>query len=75
MTFGKSRAKVHTDSKRRTTFRDVAGADEEKEELREIVDFLKNPRNILTGCPYTQRGIVGGASRYGENPVGQGCGR
>lgn len=42
MTFGKARAKLGTDEKRKTTFADVAGADEEKEELMEIVEFLKN---------------------------------
>jgi len=41
--FGKSRAKLGTDDKRKIFFRDVAGADEEKEELTEIVDFLKAP--------------------------------
>jgi len=41
--FGKSRAKLGNDEKRKVLFRDVAGADEEKEELREIVDFLKAP--------------------------------
>ncbi len=43
MNFGKSRAKMATPDKRRITFNDVAGADEEKEELAEIVDFLKQP--------------------------------
>jgi len=43
MSFGKSRARMHTDSDKKVTFRDVAGADEEKEELAEIVDFLKTP--------------------------------
>jgi len=41
--FGKSRAKLNSDEKRKVFFRDVAGADEEKEELTEIVDFLKSP--------------------------------
>ncbi len=41
--FGKSRAKLGSDDKRKIFFRDVAGADEEKEELTEIVDFLKSP--------------------------------
>ncbi|MFR5135070.1 MAG: ATP-dependent zinc metalloprotease FtsH [Acutalibacter sp.] len=43
MNFGKAKIKQMSDEKRKTTFADVAGADEEKEELREIVEFLKNP--------------------------------
>ena len=43
MNFGKSKAKMSADGKTNKTFDDVAGADEEKEELREIVDFLKSP--------------------------------
>ncbi len=43
MNFGKAKVKQMSDEKRKTTFADVAGADEEKEELREIVEFLKNP--------------------------------
>ena len=41
--FGKSRAKLGSDEKRKVYFKDVAGADEEKEELTEIVDFLRTP--------------------------------
>jgi cell division protease FtsH len=46
MSFGKARVKQVTDEKKRTTFADVAGADEEKEELSEIVQFLKNPHKF-----------------------------
>ena len=44
MGFGKAKIKNMADEKRKTKFADVAGADEEKEELSEIVEFLKNPK-------------------------------
>ncbi|HHW45985.1 MAG TPA: ATP-dependent zinc metalloprotease FtsH [Clostridiales bacterium] len=46
LSFGKAKYKRAVDDNRRTTFADVAGADEEKEELKEIVEFLKNPKRF-----------------------------
>lgn len=46
MSFGKAKIKNTNDEKRKTTFDDVAGADEEKEELKEVVEFLKNPEKF-----------------------------
>ncbi|MBP3411122.1 MAG: AAA family ATPase, partial [Clostridia bacterium] len=46
MGFGKSRARQTDPSQNKVTFRDVAGADEEKEELQEVVQFLKNPKKF-----------------------------
>lgn len=46
MQFSKSKARVQIDEKNKVTFEDVAGADEVKEELQEIVDFLKSPKKF-----------------------------
>ena len=43
MSFGKSRAKIYAEKEKKITFVDVAGIDEAKEELKEVVEFLKNP--------------------------------
>lgn len=56
--FGRSRAKMVDTSKKRVTFRDVAGADEEKEELREVVEFLRDPGHFMKLGARIPRGIL-----------------
>lgn len=58
MSFGRSRAKLNDPAKNKVTFADVAGADEEKEELREVVDFLKNPKKYADLGAKIPRGIL-----------------
>ncbi len=58
ISFGKSRAKLNDPSKNKVTFADVAGAEEEKEELQEIVDFLKNPKKYSDLGAKMPRGIM-----------------
>lgn len=59
MTFGKSRARmINTAEKNKITFDDVAGVDEEKEELQEIVDFLKNPKKYTDMGARIPKGVL-----------------
>ncbi|MBZ9689529.1 ATP-dependent zinc metalloprotease FtsH [Clostridium estertheticum] len=58
MNFGKSRAKIATPDKKKVTFDDVAGEDEEKEELAEVVDFLKQPKKYLEAGARIPKGIL-----------------
>jgi cell division protease FtsH len=58
MNFGKSRAKMATPDKKRVTFNDVAGADEEKAELAEIVDFLKQPKRYIEVGARIPKGVL-----------------
>ncbi len=70
MQFGRSRAKLLTEGNTKVTFQDVAGCDEAKEELKEIVDFLKDPRKftrlggripkgvLLVGSPGTGKTLL-----------------
>lgn len=56
--FGKSRARVNLGGKNKVMFTDVAGADEEKEELKEVVDFLKNPKKFTELGAKIPRGVL-----------------
>jgi len=59
MSFGKSKAKLHKDeNSKKVTFKEVAGLDEEKEELKEIVDFLKNPRKYIELGARIPKGVL-----------------
>ena len=58
MNFGKSHAGISDPSKNKVRFDDVAGADEEKEELREIVDFLKNPQSYTSLGARIPKGVL-----------------
>ncbi|QRG67819.1 ATP-dependent zinc metalloprotease FtsH [Brevibacillus choshinensis] len=58
MNFGKSRAKLYNEEKKRVTFDDVAGADEEKAELEEVVEFLKDPRKFNAVGARIPKGVL-----------------
>ena len=59
MTFGKSKARMVTpQDKAKVTFKDVAGVDEEKEELEEIVEFLKNPKKFTDMGARIPKGVL-----------------
>ena len=58
MNFGKSRARMSTDADKKVTFKDVAGLQEEKEELEEIVDFLKEPQKYTKVGARIPKGVL-----------------
>ncbi len=58
MNFGKAHARVNEPGKNKVTFADVAGADEEKEELQEMVDFLRNPRTYIEMGARIPKGVL-----------------
>jgi cell division protease FtsH len=58
MSFGKSHARTQLDPNNKTTFDDVAGADEEKEELREVVEFMRAPRRFTEMGARIPKGVL-----------------
>ena len=58
MNFGKSKAKLYSEDKKKVTFDDVAGADEEKAELVEVVEFLKDPRKFSAVGARVPKGVL-----------------
>ncbi len=67
MSFGKSKARIADAKDVKTTFKDVAGCDEAKNDLKEIVDFLKNPRKYTTiGAKIPRGALLVGAPGTGK---------
>lgn len=58
MNFGKSKARLYNEEKKKVTFEDVAGADEEKQELVEVVEFLKDPRKFAAVGARIPKGVL-----------------
>jgi ATP-dependent Zn protease len=75
--FGKSRARMLDESNNSVTFADVAGCDEAKEEVKELVDFLRDPQKFQKlGRSHSARRVAGRPSGHRQDAAGQvHCGR
>src|SRR6202158_4325996 len=58
LSFGKSKAKLSSSSQKKVTFKDVAGVDEAKEELQEIIEFLKEPQKFQKLGGHIPKGVL-----------------
>jgi hypothetical protein len=73
LSFGKARARLISEKHNKVTFVDVAGVDEAKEELREIIEFLKDPQKFQKLGGKIPKGVLaGGATGNGQDPAGEG---
>jgi cell division protease FtsH len=73
LSFGKSRARLMSENQEKVTFDDVAGIDEAKEELSEVVDFLRDPKKFTRLGGRIPKGVAAhGTSGHRQNAAGQG---
>ena len=63
LSFGKSRARLHSSQQKKVTFKDVAGVEEAKEELQEIIEFLREPQKFQKAGRAHSQGRVAGRAR------------
>ena len=76
MSIGKSRANLYIDKDTGVTFDDVAGVDEAKEELKEVIDYLQNPQKYQRLGGKIPKGVLlVGPNRHGQDVTCQGSGR
>jgi cell division protease FtsH len=73
MSFGKSRARLVNDSQNKVTFADVAGIEEAKDEVEEIIEFLKDPKKFRRLGGRIPKGVLlSGRAGHGQDPAGAG---